>query len=67
MPGDQLILRGGVIKGCWRNADACHTCLDYTSDSEAHRHAVQCARLAQYVRELPPRLYLLHLTWLLTF
>ena len=56
MPGDLLILRGGVIKGCWRNADACHTCLDNTSDSEAHRHAVQCARLAQYVRELPPQL-----------
>ena len=53
VPGDQLSLRGGVIKGCWRNADACHTCLDNTSDSGAHRHAVQCARLAQYVRELP--------------
>ena len=53
VPGDQLSLRGGVRKECWRNGDAYHTCLDNTSISHAAGHAVQCARLAQYVPELP--------------
>ena len=38
---NQSILRGGVIKE-WRNTDACHTCLDNKSDSEAPWHAVLC-------------------------
>ena len=67
MPGDQLNLRGSIIKECWRNADACHSCLDNTPISESPWHAVQRAGMAQYVQERPPQLYLLHLTWLLTF